>query len=475
MRVGSFLVTCLALMGCASTNAEPGFRDMAATVRARTGQELRWNRSGAADAAIGRTVHELLSTPLTAATAVRIALLRNPRLQATYEQLSLAQADVAQAGLLSNPVLSADVTSAEREALDPNLIVGVTQSFLDLLLIPAKTRIASSAFDEAKYRVSSAVLELAAEVEKAFFAVVAAKQTLALRRTVAESEQASAELYRAQRDAGNVNDLTWTTEQALYEQTELDVASAEADLVSAKEQLTRLMGLWGPEVSWRSVDRLPEMPRSEPPLEHLESRAIADRLDLAAIRQEVQTLAYALHFAETSRWTGLLDVGVDVARLKDGNIAVGPRGSIGLPIFDQRRPTIARLEAQLRASNDLLEARAIEIRSEVRDARNRVLYTRQVIERYRNDIIPTRERVVALSQQQYDAMLLGVYQLVAAKQNEVNAYRSYIDLLRDYWSARAELERTVGGRLPAVGGGEPAPPNPDTVEKPPPPTHQHSH
>jgi cobalt-zinc-cadmium efflux system outer membrane protein len=445
MKNAVLLLATLSLIGCASTNAEPGFRAMAATVKTRTGQELAWNRNGAASAAIDQTVHGLLAAPLTASAAVRIALLRNPTLQATYEELSLAQADVVQAGLLSNPVLSADITTAEREAIDPNLILGLTQSFLDLLLIPAKTKIAKSAFEQAQYRVGNAVLDLVTEVQKAFYAEVAAAQALAMRRTVAESEQAAAELYRAQRDAGNISDLVVANQQALYQQTQLDVANGEVELVSARERLTRLMGLWGPEVAWRSVDRLPEVPAAEPPLEQLELRAIADRLDLAALRQEVQTLSYALHLAQTSRWTGLIDIGVDVARLKDGNIAVGPRGSIELPVFDQRRATIARLEAQLRASEQLLAARAIDVRSEVRDLRNRLLYARQVIERFRTEIIPTREHVVALSQQQYDAMLLGVYQLIAAKQNEVSAYRGYIEVVRDYWSTRAELDRAVGG------------------------------
>ena len=39
-------------------------------------------------------------------------------------------------------------------------------------------------------------------------------------------------------------------------------------------------------------------------------------------------------------------------------------------------------------------------------------------------MIPLRERLVTLTQQQYDAMLVGTYQLLATKQNEVNAYAS---------------------------------------------------
>jgi cobalt-zinc-cadmium efflux system outer membrane protein len=64
---------------------------------------------------------------------------------------------------------------------------------------------------------------------------------------------------------------------------------------------------------------------------------------------------------------------------------------------------------------------------------------------------------VSLSQEQYSAMLLSAYQLLAAKQNEVNAYREFIEALRDYWIARADLERATAAAIPS--GVPTAPPS----------------
>jgi cobalt-zinc-cadmium efflux system outer membrane protein len=47
-------------------------------------------------------------------------------------------------------------------------------------------------------------------------------------------------------------------------------------------------------------------------------------------------------------------------------------------------------------------------------------------------------------------MLKSPYDLLLAKQNEISAERGYIDALRDYWIARADLERAVGGTLGAI-------------------------
>jgi cobalt-zinc-cadmium efflux system outer membrane protein len=57
---------------------------------------------------------------------------------------------------------------------------------------------------------------------------------------------------------------------------------------------------------------------------------------------------------------------------------------------------------------------------------------------------------VQQTQLHYNGMFVGLYQLLAAKQSEIEARRESLEALRDYWTARAELARAVGGRLPAA-------------------------
>ena len=53
-------------------------------------------------------------------------------------------------------------------------------------------------------------------------------------------------------------------------------------------------------------------------------------------------------------------------------------------------------------------------------------------------------------------MLKGTYDLLLAKQNEVEAERAYILAWRDYWLARTQLALALGGRLPETeGSGQP--------------------
>ncbi len=90
---------------------------------------------------------------------------------------------------------------------------------------------------------------------------------------------------------------------------------------------------------------------------------------------------------------------------------------------------------------------AVEARSHVRLARARLAAQRQVVEHYRTGLLPLKERIVQESLLHYNAMQLGPQELVEARQAQVDTYRDYLDAVRDYWIARAELERAVGGRL----------------------------
>jgi cobalt-zinc-cadmium efflux system outer membrane protein len=461
----------LGAAGCASTSPGPAFHDVATAVEQRSGHRVAWDAGTGEDTQVQRAVEQMLAHELTVDEAVQIALLRNESLLAMYDELGVGQADLVQAGLLKNPVFGVALAPSEYDTLQPPIIGSVAMDFLDLFTLPARKKIAATELEAVKMRVGDAVLDLAARVRSSYFAVLSAEQVVAMRRTILEAADAAAEMAARQHDAGNINDLDLANEQALDAQVRLDLTRAEGDALAAREQLTQLMGLWGMQTQWRTPARLPELPPAEGSLEHLESLAVAQRLDLAARRREVEALSRIESFVQSTRWTGTLQAQLEVdPTIGAGHSPLGPGVSLSLPIFDQGQASVARVRALRRQSEHRLNALAVDVRSQVRIARERVVLTRKLVDGYRSALVPLRERVVALSQQQYDAMLLGVYQLITAKQNEVDAYREYIEAVRDYWVARSDLERAVGGRI----GPPPASAPPPAAEPASPPPMDHS-
>ncbi|GAC1596548.1 MAG: TolC family protein [Myxococcales bacterium] len=440
----------LLLGGCASVSPKPAFEDMGRLVRDRGGGQLHWDQGTKADDQVRAHIADLLRGTLAPETAVEVALMRNQGLVATYEELGIAQADLVQAGLLRNPSFGARVRFAAGGASRTATDFSIAQDFLDLFTLPLRKRVAAAELAATKARVGGAVLQLAAQVREAVVTLQAAQATVEVRRLVLEAQGAAAELRRRQRAVGNVGELDLLQEEAFYGQGKLDLARAEALVADDRERLNRLLGVWGPEsASWKVENALPDLPDADPALEHVETLAVARRLDLAAARSEALALEQAASLTGISRVFPAIQVGVSTERDPEGNHVTGPELSLELPIFDQGQARAAKVVARLRQAQARQAELAVNIRSEVRALRNRLLAARGVAEHYRTLLMPLRERIVKESQLRYNASLLGVFQLLLARREQIEAYRDYLEAVRDYWTTRAELERAAGGSLSA--------------------------
>ena len=441
----------LLLAGCTNVPKEAGFGEVQKDVADRGGHLVQWRGQTAEDAAVDQAVRALLEKELTAEDAVQVALLNNLSLQATYQDLGVAQADLVQAGLLQNPVLS-----LERRFSGQAAEIDIVQDLIGLLAVPLRKRVAGAQFEAAKRRVGQAVLDTAAETREAFYEYQAAEQTLEMRRVVLEAASASADAARRLHDAGNTNDLDLANEQKLAAQARLDLADAERQAVQARERLTTVMGVWGPPAaSWKVAPRLPDPPPgTDLAQEGLEGLAISRRLDLAAERQEIIAAAQSLGLTRAFRYVPEITVGGHYEHEIDPQHSVGPSVQFTLPLFDQGQAQVAKGQALLRQAQVRYAARAVEIRSRVRAAFSRMAHARARAEYYRREVLPLQQKILDQTQLQFNGMFVGVFQLLQAKQAQINAGREYIESLRDYWVARAELEKQVGGRLPGSAAGD---------------------
>jgi len=443
--IGFILFLSLGLLeGCVSLGGNPGFRDVSKTVQKRMGVQIEKQGKESAKE-IDQTIRPLLGGKLTADGAVKIALLNNHELQAEFEELGIAKADLLQATLVRNPHLEGFARSGGGGT---NTEFSVSQDVMDILLMPLRRRVASAQFEQAKLRVADAVLSLIAEVKTAFYEVEAAEQVKAFQKTVLEASEAATELASRQHEAGNLKELDFANEQAAYEQAQLDFNRSQAAVFARREQLTRLLGLSGDEAAnWQVESELPELPSGDPVLTNLEEKALSQRFDLAAVRKQIEVFRRSL----TAARFGIIpqaEAGFNTEKETDGQRVTGPTWNVEVPVFNWQQGARARNKAQLRQSQYTVTAFEVQVRSEVREAFNRLSVARITTERYQEKIIPLRERIVGLTQQQYNFMLMGVYQLIQVKQNEILARRAYIEVLKEYWIARANLERALGGKLP---------------------------
>src|SRR5437762_3837399 len=438
-----FLVSgTVALAGCAHVDPNPAFQELANTVQLRTGKRVQWNRGSAEDAQAQSAVTSLLSRSLTADSAVQIALLNNHNLQATYEELGIAQADLVEAGLLRNPIFTFE-RRFPGQALEADLL----KEFIDILLLPLRKRIAAAQFEAAKLRVGHEILSVAAEVRAAFYEHQGDQQLVDLRKSVADATERAAETALKMNEAGNLRDLDLASEQASHAQAKIELAKTQSEAVQTREKLNKLMGAFGTQTNWTVAPRLSGLPGSEVSTAQLESRAIQQRLDLAAARQQFIAEARARGIARAEAIVEKAEIGGHYEREIEGTYSIGPSVNVPIPIFNQGQPASARASAKMRQAEQRYLALAADIRSDVRAARDKMLLARRQVEYFKSTALPMRTRVSEESQLQYNSMQITPFQLLQAKEEEVKTGADSVEALRDYWVARAELEKAVGGRL----------------------------
>ncbi len=135
-----------------------------------------------------------------------------------------------------------------------------------------------------------------------------------------------------------------------------------------------------------------------------------------------------------------LELGISSAREDDSIWHVGPSLSIEIPIFDQGGPRREKVQAEIRKAFEQHAALAVSIRANVRTARARLTKGREQVIFLRDQVLPRRQEIVDDTQKQYNAMQVGVFQLLQAKRDQIDAGRQYIERLRDYWIARSGVE-----------------------------------
>ena len=437
----------LTLTGCGAPPRDQGFSDVAKDVHERTGQTVQWHQSGVDDAVVAGRVSALLADNLTPESAVQIALLNNPRLHATYQSLGVSQADLVQAGLLRNPTLVAGIKFFGD---GPKIELSLVENFLQIFMLPARQRFAEAQLAQAKALVAGAIIDVIAEVRWAAYRVLAAQQKLELQHTVLQAMEASADLAKRIHDAGNSSDLQFASEMAATEQSRLDVSASEDALLIARERLATLLGLWGPAaVRWSMSGRLPDLPAEDGTGDGtgLERTAVRASFDLAAQREGVRAIGERYGLERVDAWFGEVELGAVGERESNGDWGFGPEAGIAIPIFDQGQGRQAAANAALDMAARTYFATAIELRSQVRVARSQVRSAHARARFLYQVLIPLRIRITSESMLHYNGMLIGPFQALDAKRQEVETGGQYIEALEHYWQERTVLDQTLGGRM----------------------------
>ena len=447
------VLAAFTLSACASFSPDGGISGVEGAAKDRLGKDLKWAKTDADRDALEKRVTELLAKPLSVDDAVQIALLNNKGLQASFAELGITEAELVQAGRLPNPGFSFGRNTRGNEV---EIERGIHFNLARLLAMPLMSEVEGRRFARVQSEATQQMLSLASQTRKAWIAAVAAGETVGYMQQVRQAAEAGAELGRRMAQAGNWNKITQAREQSFYADAALNLVRAERAQLAARERLTRLMGLWAMQTAFTLPARLPELPAAAQDLPGVEQTALAQRLDVQAARLGAEQTAKNLGLTRTTRFINVLELGVVHNNSNEKPIQRGYELRFELPLFDWSGARVARAEAiYMQAVNRAAEA-AVNARSEVREAYLGYRSSHDMARHYRDEIVPLKKRISEENVLRYNGMLIGVFELLADARSQIAGVNGYIEALRDFWLAQADLDMALIGKptlsaVPAAG------------------------
>ncbi|WSG97490.1 TolC family protein [Rhizobium johnstonii] len=451
----------LALSGCVTgaeySRKEAGFTSVANKTAIVTAKETVWiqNRNQARSAAVQVTSLLAQTKPLDVETAVQIALLNNKGLQAAYADLGDSAADARQSTMFLNPTVAVGLTGIGTPGLEAFKTVegAVVTNILALATKKRDIEIADTRFRQAQLNAAVRTLQLAADTRRAWINAVAAWENVGQLQRAQATADAASELAQKLGETGAMTKGAQAREHVFVAELAGETAKARLAARLTKEELTRLMGLWGSDLDYQVPNSLPSLPRAVVKRDTIEAEALRNRIDLQVAKLELEATARSYGLTEATRYVTDLEIltGLETEReIEDGDkkvdTTVFAELEFAIPIFDTGKARMRKAElGYMRAANELAE-KAVNVRSEARSAYEAYRSNYDIARHYRNSVVPLRTKVEEESLLTYNGMISNTFELLTDTRDKINSILLSVNAKRDFWLAEADL-------APAIYGG----------------------
>lgn len=440
------LLSALALSGCATFSPDKGMSVVAGLASTTIKKDVVAIRSDEQAGKARDETQRLLRHALTVDAAVQVALLNNKGLQASYNELALAEADMVEQSLPPNPTFSVSRIAGNGASEIERQVVG---DILALATLPFRSEIARQRFQQAQLRAAEDTLRLAADVRRAYYRAVAANELVGLLTDAKATAESTAQLASKLGQTGSLNKLDQAREQVFYAETTADLATARQDATSSRERLIRLLGFWDGDLGFRTPKQLPALPRHPQSLPSIEVDAVTHRIDLQIARMDLDTLAKSLNLTEATRFVTLLDVAGISRKTRDPESApFRERGfdiQFQIPIFDGGEVRVRQATETYNQAFNRLTEKAVNVRSEARDAYRVYRSTYDIASQYQREVLPLRKIITEEMQLRFSSMQVDVFALLVEARQRIAALRAAIDAKRAFWLAQSDLQSVVNG------------------------------
>jgi outer membrane protein TolC len=381
---------------------------------------------------------------MTLERAQSIALSRNLALVASAENVAIAQAQLAAAGLLENPVFNMSLRWPMIGGL-ADVDLALSQALNGLWTRSTKVDVAEIRRFQSGLDLASQAFDVVGQVESKYRGLVHIVRTRELSARVAENYARALEAAEARAKVGVVPAPEVNRARVQLEDAQRKVRRFDAQYKRTARELHWLLGFsstpeWTlPDDASRTPSELPAVP--DPQL--LERVGLKFRLDLQRASLDREVNRAQVHLARLG-FIPQMSLGYDRERDETGAVKRGPTFSLVLPIFDPGFVAYELALAQLRQADKQYAVVEGQVRQDVSAAHSSVSLDIDDVGFYRDRIIPQQEETVRLAQESFRQGFTDLDSLLNTLRDYVSALQGYEDSLQGYYDDVVQFERAVG-------------------------------
>jgi cobalt-zinc-cadmium efflux system outer membrane protein len=432
MKKISIIMLIALLAGCAvhSIHNESYVSD---ALSDRTGRELR---SAKQDGVLKLPDDVSLADGLTEDEAVAIALWNNAQFQADLVALGFARADLTEAGLLRNPVLSLLFP------LGPKQLEATLSLPIDFFWQrPKRVAAAKLNTEQVADSLIQHGLNLTRNVLIAYYELVFARERA---KIIAEEATLQSEIAEIASERLRVGDISGLEETAfLLEAARTQEASIRysRDAELAEERLITLLGLGWEEIMLH-LTPVPASTEFGVQPSDLIAAAFAARPDLRAAEISIEAAGQKIGWERSKIFnlTAILDAN---AEGKEG-FEMGPGILLELPILNWNQGKISRAQAELIQAARQYMAVKHRIAQEVLEAHTSYLAAQEALKILQKDILPAATTAEKNATEAYSIGEISYLELLDFKRQLLSSRLREAEAEADMRRAEASLKHSIG-------------------------------
>jgi cobalt-zinc-cadmium efflux system outer membrane protein len=322
----------------------------------------------------------------------------------------------------------------------------LVQNFAAILSTGRRKEAANAELERSVLELSDAAISTAARARTLHAAVALADQAAAFAEENASLVQRSLDLTQRRMDAGEASRLDLNRVRVLLRQAQVEASQLRAAADTTRRELLLQMGVPERDATFAVIPQPPSS-GSIPEESVVIELASSQRLDVAAAIASADAAASRAGIAEKSRFD--VHAGADYERDEDGRDTLGPSVEIPIPIFDTGDARIAAARAEARALSHRAQAARQQAIGEARSAWIRARADEEASAAFATEIVQLADENLELARRAYDAGEEDLTVLLETQRSRIAAKLELLKLRERAVRSRIELERAVGGSLPA--------------------------